>query len=182
MMCPMLIFVGGLLGSGRKDFAQHLGAKLDFYVYDLESSMRTSLFLREYRRERVHSYDTLSDTLRLHMFQHVARNFEQLSNIFKNVVVDEPFHRNIPRSFLFEQGKKYFKQVPVVWVEDTQASVEEKALRVLRKNPRHNVANVKKMIEKMESDFEPLPSPPIFARNVAQNPLILDDVVRQLAF
>lgn len=176
----MLICVGGLLGSGRKDFARRLGEKLDFYVFNLESSMRTTLFLREHQRESLHGYDLLSDPLRLRMFQHVARDFGQLAKTYRNIIVDESFHRHIPREFFFEEGKKHFTRVAVVWVEDTEASLEERVQRVLEKNPRHDAEGVKRMIKTMERDFEPFTLPPIVVRNVVQNPHVLKDVIQQL--
>jgi len=173
----MLICVGGLPGSGRKDFAHRIAEKSGFYAFDLESNMRTLLLRREYQRGE----ETLSDALRLRMFQHVARNFAHVSETFRNVIVDEPFHRIVPREFLFAEGARYFKRVAVVWVEETEAHIEERILRVREKNPRLTPVTARTIIETMERDFEPFVTPPIFAYNVVNNPLVVDNVVRALA-
>ncbi len=160
----MLICVGGIPGSGRKDFALALAEKLGFYSFGLENAMRSSHLIREYRAHEPEG--TIHDDLRLRMYQHAARNFNDVARTFKNVVVHEPFHRRIPREFLFDAGRRSFGDVRVLWIEDTKADVAERARRLCEKNPRLSLEDAAQLISTMEEDFEAFEQTPYVIRDV----------------
>lgn len=168
----MLICVGGLPGSGRKDFALALAEKLGFYSFGLESVMRSSHLIREYRMRRPEGI--ISDDLRLRMYRHAARSFDGIAHTFKNVVVHEPFHRRVPREFLFEAGEQSFGDVRLLWIEDTKADLNERARRLCEKNPRLTQADAAKIIRAMEADFEPFVDAPHIMRDVYGDPAAAD--------
>ena len=173
----MLICVGGIPGSGRKDFARALAGKLGFYTFDLEGVMRSSLMVKAYRTQR--SDGMVSDNLRLRMFHHAARHFDDIAHTFRNVVVDEPLHRSIPRDFLFEAGRRSFGSVIPIWV-DTDADHAEKIRRLQEKNPRLSEKQAGHLITIMARDFEPFAEAPIYAHNAYDNGAVLQDVARLL--
>jgi predicted kinase len=176
----MLICVGGIPGSGRKDFARQLAARLGFYTFDLESNMRTGLM--RHAHYRAGNTETLSDEIRARMVRQAVRNFEHLSETFRNVMLDEPLHRAQTRALLFEAGAKYFSSVQMVWVEETEATQAERVLRIQEKNPRLSDETARSIIETMERDFEPFETPPILAQNVVGNQRALEETVRALGF
>jgi hypothetical protein len=119
----MLVVLGGLLGSGRRPLAEKLADKYGLYHYDIDGKKlwRPS----PDKRGNFKVLQPSTDAERLTIYRTALREFPLLSKMYPNAVVDESFHREIPRKYFLLEARKYYSPVIFVWVDcDPQWAVK----------------------------------------------------------
>lgn len=123
----MLVCLAGFLGSGRKILARKLSKKYGFHYYDVDKK-KFHTFVRNARsgsvRER--TVRPRTDAERSRIFEHVISDLPLLSKMYKQVVLDDAFHRELPREYFLKEARKYFDRVVLVWIESSEEDAHER--------------------------------------------------------
>ncbi len=169
-----VIFVGGLIGTGKTSLAKALAQKLGIPYCDVDK------FKKEvYPTDPNYEYNLknnipFSDATRTKTFNRVVEEFDELSKNNKYIVVDETLHKKSLRKILFEGAKKYFGEYIVVWVRADEVIIKERLNSVPRDG--HILKDAFGMYMSFKKEFEEFESPDI----VFYNNGILEDSANQL--
>lgn len=113
----MLVLLGGLRGSGKREMAQELARREGFFHYVLDQHRPRSYFLNEKKEMVTYSIESTSDEDHIRIFKRACADFPLLSKMYRGVVITDQFHRKKPRDFLLSQARRYFSVIHCVWIE-----------------------------------------------------------------
>jgi hypothetical protein len=167
----MILFLGGLPGSGRKALANKLSAQYNVYHYELERFMPGTYVLNPHQELITKTRYPTSDVLMLRVYEKAAAEFPMLSKLHEHVVIDGTFHREKIRQYIFREAQKYFGSIAIIWIDRNSTPLSQKRLG------KHSQKMVRTRI-RIRSRFEAFPYPiarftcndsdPDVARNVWQ--------------
>ncbi len=122
----MIIFVGGLIGTGKSSLAKALAEKLGAYYYDVDK-IKKEVYPTDpdYEYNMANSIPFSNET-RIRTFNRVVEDFPKLATQHKYIVVDETLHKKSLREILFEGAKKYAGGYIVVWVKADESVIRER--------------------------------------------------------
>lgn len=153
----MLICLGGFLGSGRKLLARIIAEKYGLHYYDIDAhKMHRLIVSTGGRGVRDVPVQPTTDEYRMQIYRNVLADFSRLAKMYPDIVVDDAFHRRLPRETFLKEARKYFGSVVFVWIDSDESHVMER-LTVLR--ARRIIRSEKKALarrEKAAQEFEPL--------------------------
>jgi predicted kinase len=155
----MLIVFGGFPGSGRRKLAKEAAKRLGYHYYDIDQK---KLLRRIHTKEGVREWmaHPNSDDQRLLLNSKVVADFRMLSKMYVNVVLDDIFHRALPREEFFAKAQKYFGTLLFVWIELNDESAKE---RLCRRGPPYSERAVRRR-ELAQKEFQAFTVPvPIFS-------------------
>ena len=161
-MCSrMLVVLGGLLGNGARTLADQLAARFGLYHYDIaRKKIRHPTFDR---RGDFRILQPRTDKDRVKVYENVCKDFPLLSKMYPDVVVDDTFHRDIPREYFLSEARKYYTPVVFVWIESDEASVRVRLERIRQAGKIESVDGALRRREKAHAKQQPFPpATPIF--------------------
>jgi predicted kinase len=120
----MLIVLGGLLGSGRRILADELALRYGLYHHDIDR--KKLRWPPRVRGDRVRILQPRSDEERLGVYKSALTEFSMLSKMYPDVIVDEGFHRELPREYFLSHAKDYYDPVIFIWIDSDDRSVRER--------------------------------------------------------
>jgi hypothetical protein len=161
----MLICIGGLPGSERRAFAQALATHLGFHYYDINGKKRRyPVFTKE--GMVVRSSHPKTDEERIMLYEKVLKDFQMLSKLYPDTVVDDVFHRAGPREQFFSRARVFFPDVRVIWIDSDDTGTET------RIRTRHGARSrwLLRARAEIQKQFQPfIPAIPVFS-----NPTLTD--------
>jgi gluconate kinase len=148
----MVIFVGGLIGTGKTSLAKALAEKLDIYYYDVD------LIKKEvYPTDPQYEYNLknnipFSDETRIKTFNRVVQDFAELSKTHQHIIVDETLHKKVLRQILFDGAKKYFVKYIIVWIKADEEKIKQRLTSTQREG--HILKDAFGMYLSLKKQFE----------------------------
>jgi gluconate kinase len=128
----MVIFVGGLIGTGKTSLARALAEKLGVYYYDVDLVKKTVYPTDPNYEYNLKNNIPFSDETRIKTFNRVVEDFAKLSKEHKNIIVDETLHKKSLRQILFDGAEKYFGKYIIAWIKAGETIIKDR----LTKNQR----------------------------------------------
>lgn len=162
----MLIVLGGLLGSGAKTLAGQLAMKSGLHHYDIDQKKLREPVLDPHGDFRILQPRTDKD--RVKVYESVFKEFPLLSKMYTDVVVDDVFHRDVPREYFLSEARKYFDPVVFVWVESDEDSVKIRLERMEKAGKVPSLAAAMRRRKTAQMKMQPLPpSAPVFSHRAS---------------
>src|SRR5690349_8364008 len=122
----MVIFIVGLIGTGKTSLAQAIAKKLHIHHYETDILIK-KIYLTDPNYEyHVRQNIPFSDEMLTTLFEKVAEDFAVLAKTHKHLVVDEVLSRKVPRSILFAAAEKYFGGYVVVLIKSDESTIKER--------------------------------------------------------
>lgn len=116
----MLICLGGFLGSGRRILARKLAERHRFHLYDIGSKkIRRHVFKKNGRVKEV-ALQPNTEELRLFLYQRIIEDFPRVSKMYPDTIVNDEFHREMPREYFLSEARKYFDPVVFIWIDSDE--------------------------------------------------------------
>lgn len=129
----MIIFIGGLIGTGKTSLAKGVANKLNYFYYDVDA-VKKEIYPTDPNYEyNLKNNIPFSDETRIKTFEKVVKDFSELSMKHKNIIVDETLHKKALRQILFDGAKKYFGRYIVVWVKVDEEIIKKRLTATERK-------------------------------------------------
>jgi hypothetical protein len=159
----MLVCLGGFRGSGRKYLAKQLSKRHGLHYYDTTTKKSHKLRFKRDGSVKQQLNNPATDEYRTHVYSRVLADFQLVSTMHSDVVLEETFHRNGPRNFFLTEAAKYFKPVIFIWIECDESLVVSH-LEILKE--KRIIGSIKKSLKRRErakKEFDGLPpSTPLF--------------------
>ncbi len=171
----MVIFIGGLVGSGKTTLARALGKRLNVYYYDVDRVKEDIYPNDPDYRYNLDNKIPFSDKTRRKVFVRVVKDFEPLAQQHKNIIVDEILHKKVLRQVLFDGAKKYFGGYIIVWIKTDEAIVKSRLATSEREG--HMLSGPFEWYLVYKKQFDDFENPDI----IFYNNLPIDQAVSQLA-
>jgi len=157
----MIICLGGLLGDGRKQLANRLAMRFGLHHFDIDRKK-----LREFSLDGTGNFKVLqpdTDEERLRVYDFALKEFSLLSKLHSTIIVDDTFHREIPREHFFSEARKYYGPVIFIWIESDEISVGERLERLRKSGMTTSVREAERRRERSRALLQlPPPSVPRF--------------------
>ncbi len=122
----MVIFVGGLIGTGKTSLAKALSEKLGIYYYDVDLVKKMVYPTDPNYEYNLTNNIPFSDETRRKTFNQVVSDFARLSKEHNNIIVDETLHKKTLRQILFDGAEKYFGKYIIVLVKADESIVKDR--------------------------------------------------------
>ncbi|MEK7158392.1 MAG: AAA family ATPase [Patescibacteria group bacterium] len=161
----MVIFVCGLIGTGKTTLAKALAERFGFHYYDVD------LIKKEiYPTDPDYEYNLqnsipFSDETRVKVFNRVVKDFAELAKEHEHLIVDETLHKKFLRQILFSGAEKYFGRYGIVWVKADEAAIKERLTKDQREG--HMLINPFEMYLSFKKEFEDFENADIVFENNA---------------
>lgn len=151
----MVIFVGGLIGTGKTSLARALAEKLGIYYYDVDLVKKEVYPADPNYEYNLKNNIPFSDETRVKTFNRVVEDFAKLAKEHKHIIVDETLHKKSLRQILFNGAEKYFEKYIIVWVKCNEITIKDRLANNLReghilKDPFGMYFSLKKQFENFE--------------------------------
>jgi len=163
----MVIFVGGLIGTGKTSLAQALGESLGIFYYDVDLIKKEVYPTDPNYNYNIENSIPFSNEIRIRNFELVSDDFVKLSRNHENIIVDETLHKESLRQILFKAAKRHFGGYIVIWIRTDEKIIKERLLNKQREG--HMLKNPFEMYLALKKEFEDLNDADIIFNN--NNPL-----------
>ena len=160
----MVIFVGGLPGSGKSSVARFLAEKLSIHYYDVDEVKKLIGPQDPDFEYNMKQGIPFTEEVRLKVFRKVVEDFKSLSKSNAHLLVDESLHLKKSRQVLFDGAKAHFGGYVVVWVKTDEAIVEER-LTTKKRTGHILMTDPMKMYRSFVKEFEPFEGSYIVCEN-----------------
>ncbi len=122
----MVIFFGGLIGTGKTSLAKMVARTLQTPYYEVDK-VKKEVVHADPRLEYNLKYNVpFPDEARMVMFNRAVEDFVELSKTNEHLIVDETLHKRLPRQILFDGAKKYFGGYIIIWVKTDEEIIRER--------------------------------------------------------
>lgn len=122
----MVIFFGGLIGTGKTSLARALAERLGIYYYDVDFVKKEVYPTDPNYEYNLKNNIPFSDETRTKTFNRVVQDFKKLSKKYENIIVDETLHKKSLRQILFNGAEKYFEKYIVVWIKADEMIIKDR--------------------------------------------------------
>ena len=152
----MVIFIGGIIGTGKTSLARTLAEKIGIYYYDVDLVKKEVYPTDPNYEYNLKNNIPFSDETRMKTFNRVVEDFARLAQEHKHIIVDETLHKQSLRQILFDGAKKYFGKYIIVWVKTNEAIIRDRLTNNQRRmhilnNPFGMYLSFKKIFEDFEN-------------------------------
>jgi gluconate kinase len=160
----MIIFIGGLPGTGKSSVARCLAEKLSINYYDVDEVKKViGPQDPDFDYNMKHGIP-FTEEMRLKVFKKVVEDFESLSKSNRHLLVDESLHLKKSRQVLFDGAKAHFGGYVIVWVKTDEQIVEER-LTSKKRTGHILITDAMKMYRSFAKEFEPFEGSYIVCEN-----------------
>ena|SRR3989338_8970869 len=148
----MVIFIAGLIGTGKTSLARSLSKELNIYYYDVDLVKKVVYPTDPDYEYNLKNNIPFSDKTRTKVFNQVVRDFSKLAKKHKYIIVDETLHKKSTRQVLFNGATKYFGSYIIVLIKANEKNIKKR----LEKNKRigHLLKNPFNMYLSFKNKFE----------------------------
>lgn len=122
----MVIFVAGLVGTGKTSLSQALSKKLGIFHYDVDEIKKLIYPTDPDYESNLKNSIPFSEETRAKVFNRVVEDFPQLAKEHKHIIVEEVLNRKNLRQILFDGADKYFGGYIIVWVKSDEAIIKRR--------------------------------------------------------
>lgn len=122
----MVIFIGGLIGTGKSSLAKGLATKLGIYYYDVDRIKKEIYPTDPQYDHNLKNNIPFSDETRTKTFNRVVQDFAELSKTHQHIIVDETLHKKQLRDILLKGAQQYFGAYLIVWVKADEKKIKER--------------------------------------------------------
>ena len=122
----MVIFVGGLIGTGKTSIAKALAEKLGIVHYDIDEAKKEIYPQDPDYEHNLKNSIPFSDETRVKTFERAVEEFEKLSSNNKHIVADETLHKEKLRQILFDGADKFFGGHLIIWVKVDEDKIKKR--------------------------------------------------------
>lgn len=158
-----VIFVGGLIGTGKTSLAKALADKLAIPYCDVDKVKKEVYPTDPNFEYNLKNNIPFSDETRARTFNRVVEEFAKLSKDNQYIVVDETLHKKALRQILFDGAKEYFGDYIIIWVRADEEVIKKR----LESKPRegHILKDAFGMYLSLKKEFEEFENPDIVFEN-----------------
>ena len=161
----MLIVLGGLIGNGKVEIANHLASQKDLHFYDLSRKKLPSMYYD--KRGNPTFVQPQTDAGWISVYEKVVADFNLLRKMHSNVILVDSFHRKAPRDFFFEQARSYFDKISFIWIETSDDAARRRLSRMWRSGIVYSVEDGTRRLERARAVAElPPASVPRFVSKI----------------
>jgi adenylylsulfate kinase-like enzyme len=122
----MVIFVAGLVGTGKTSLSNELSKELKIFHYDVDEIKKIV-----YRTDSDYEYNIangvpFSIETRMKTFRRAVEDFPQLAKEHEHIIVEEVMNRRDLRQIFYDGANKYFGGYIQIWIKSDEAVVRER--------------------------------------------------------
>ncbi|MCW1929699.1 MAG: ATP-binding protein [Candidatus Kerfeldbacteria bacterium] len=172
----MVIFVAGLIGTGKTSLARALAEKLGIYYYDVDLVKKEVYPTDPNYEYNLKNNIPFSDETRVKTFHRVVEDFAKLAKKHKHIIVDETLHKKLLRQILFDGAEKYFGTYIIVWVKANEETIKDRLTQNQRKG--HILKDPVGMYLAFKKQFENFNTVDIVFENNTPFPESLENLVK----
>jgi uncharacterized protein len=122
----MIIFMGGLPGTGKTSLAKALAERLNLFHFDVDE-VKKRIYPTDPDYERnIREGLPFSDATKQKVLAEVSRSFPALCTKYKHILVEEVLQKNHQRDFLYESAKKYCGSYFVIHITAPEETIRER--------------------------------------------------------
>jgi gluconate kinase len=170
-----VIFVAGLIGTGKTSLAKGLAEKLNIPYLDVDKVKKEVYPTDPNYEYNLKNNIPFSDEIRIKTFNRVVEEIAKLSKTHSYIVVDETLHKKALREILFDGAKKYFGDYLLVSVKTDETIIKERLESNVREG--HIITDAFGMYLSLKKVFDEFESPDV----VFENNGSIDEGVEKLA-
>ena len=155
----MIIFIGGLIGSGKTSLSKAVADKLGYLYFDVDK-IKEEVYPQDLNFEyHMKNGIPFSDETRIKVFNKALEELKELSKNHKNIIVDETFHKKNTRDILFNGVKENIGDYIIIWIQTDDKILKERLTAKPREghmltNPYQMHLGMKKVTDEMtEADI-----------------------------
>lgn len=158
-----VIFVGGLIGTGKTSLAKGLAKKLSLPYVDVDEIKK-----EVYPTDPAYEYNLkhnipFSDETRKKVFKRVVDVMAGLAQEHDLIIIDETLHKKAMRQILFDGALKYFENYLIVWVKADEDIIRQRLETKARDG--HILKNAFGMYLSLKKEFEEFEEPDLVFEN-----------------
>ncbi len=156
----MLILLGGLQGSGKRQLARAFSDATGFFWHD--TARNGSVVPSRFERSStvIHTDPVIiTDALRVQRLEKIVRDFPLLSKMYDGVIVEHLLHRRLPREHLITAARRHFSNVVTIWLDSDEGAIQERIAESVGSNSGPLFERALRQREHTVQEFEPFDEP-----------------------
>lgn len=148
----MIVFVTGLVGTGKSSVAKLLADAFSILHYDVDE-VKKEIYPHEPDFEyRIREGIPFPEETRLKVYQKVVADIQHLAKSHRHLIVEECLHLKRLRKVLLDAAETYFGGYVIVWVKADEAVILDRLRNKERKD--HILTDPLKMYRSFAKEFE----------------------------
>jgi predicted kinase len=153
----MVIFLGGLVGSGRRRLARQLAQALDYAEFDLDRALAAPAHVHMHRAFGNSDLAVPLSSELMRAYRQFADALPKLEIMHNGVVAHATFHSADSRDMLWNAARKVSRDVRIVWIEPDKETLDIQLRRFWRNGRAFTVDAAKALRHNIVAVCEPLP-------------------------
>jgi len=149
----MLVVFGGFIGTGKRHFAQRVATHLGGHYFDVH--LRKPRFPAFTREGDVQVRQPRTDEMWVDLYKDVLEEFRTLSIQHSHIIIEDDFHRKIPREFFLDGARGIFDQVVFIWFQSSDMSIEMRLMK-LHQEGRGDLRRARLRLRRSQKTHEPI--------------------------
>jgi len=149
----MLVVFGGFIGTGKRHFARRVATHLGGHYFDVH--LRKPRFPGFNKLGDVEVRQPRTDDMWINLYRGILEEFRVLSIQHAHVIIDDDFHRKIPREIFLEGARTIFPRVVFIWFQADQESIETRLIN-LSNEGRGDLSHVRRRLKRTRKTYEPV--------------------------
>jgi gluconate kinase len=158
-----VIFVGGLIGTGKTSLAKAVAEGLGFPYLDVDMIKKEVYPTDPNFEYNLKNNIPFSDETRIRLFNRTVEEMAKLAETNDYIVVDETLHKKAMRQILFDGAMKYFGAYMIIWIKTDESIIKERLEAKVREG--HIIKDAFGMYLSLKKEFEDFESPDIVFEN-----------------
>ena len=159
----MVIFIAGLIGTGKSALSEALAEKLGIFHYDVDEIKKLILPTDPNYEYNLKNNIIFSDETKSKVYRRVVEDFPRLAKQYKTIIVEDVMNNKNVRQILFDGATTYFGGYMLVWVTCNEDILKER----LEKNqrPGHMLKDPFAYYLSLKKQFDDFENPDIIIEN-----------------